>query len=260
MMNAEHFESGSFSGSTSRKAKNEVVYIPRVATLSHPLIGAVVSGKLKFANEEQALKRFQEILKKFLIARHQEENLANNKVRLWIKDYEISAEAAEKGFRGNYAEISVILKHKRYSLQAVKVDVELNLHPQKSRPKSDIPDWGDRILRKLQKEHHFATLEEANAIFNQLHEAYPKTSLPGDNQLLMMIYRKAENPKLSIKKYKFKIVVAPEGGYKIIYEENKGKKKVTVNKPDIQNGEAEAKPQAPMGKFTSMVALKKKKR
>ncbi|MEI7669284.1 MAG: hypothetical protein WCJ33_04300, partial [Pseudomonadota bacterium] len=60
----------------------------KIAILKHPLIEAVVQGLYRFNDEKQAIRRLHEINDKFIVAKETQEILSQNKLRLWIKDYE----------------------------------------------------------------------------------------------------------------------------------------------------------------------------
>lgn len=261
----------------------------KIAIVKHPLIEAAVAGLFRFKEHRQAVKRLREINDKFIVAKEQEENLKQNRLRLWVKDFELTPKEVEKGYRGHFVEISVVEPEAgKFSLKSEKLDIPLNLHPQKTRPKGSHPDWGHPVLRRLEKKPLFATLEEANAVLMRLHEEYPNISIPGDNQLLIMIYRKkketSEKGGLPVQKYKFSVVVAESGGYYIVFNEHiPGNKKVDRTTLRKEAGEASHESHAeddveyeqveeyemeedddgsekPSTYFTSMAALKKKKR
>ena len=210
---------------TTEIAGQKPVIQKKVAILKHPLIEAAISGLFRFKEQKQAVKRLREINEKFIVAKDQEENLKQNKLRLWIKDYAILPEEVEKGYRGHFAEISVIeIEPGKFSLKTEKIEVPVNSHPQRTRPKGSHPDWGHPVMRRLEKKPLFNTLEEANAVLMRLHEEYPNISIPGDNQLLIMIYRRkkdaVEKGGMPVQKYKFQVVVGEAGGFRILFNEH----------------------------------------
>ncbi len=200
----------------------------RAATIRNPTLEAIRHGLFRFDEEWQAVKRLEVLKSHFIVAKEQEENVWPPSLTLWIRDYGVSEEEAKEGYRGHFARIVCQkMEDGKFTLTMEKQDVPLSRHPQKKRPPRSHPDWGHPILRRLHKEEVFATLEEARALLMQLHEQYPKTSIPGQNHLYIMIYRREKEPgKLPVQKWKLVIETIPEsGGYRIAVRDNE--KRVT---------------------------------
>ena len=168
-----------------------------------------------------------------------------DKLLIWIKDYAITDEEKEEGFKGNFAEITVTHSDPIWTLLATKIPVPLAKHPQRKRKPLSCPDWGHPVLRAAQKGHVYNTLEEAQGHLQKMHETFPNVSIPGNNRLFTMIYRRPHDGKgPSVKKWILLIKAAQEGGFQIEIKENLKPEKA----PEKQK----------VGKFTAQVQTRKK--
>lgn len=229
----------------------------RLATFDHPLIGAIAEGLFRFVDKEQAMRRINELRNEFVVAKEQKVEGQPYNLKLWIKDYALSEGEIKQGYRGHFAGISIIrLENGKYSLAMTKIEVPLNLHPQKTRPRRSHPDWGHPVLRQLEKNPVFDDVEKARAMLMALHEEYPNISIPGMNHLFIMIYSKdyAKSDAIPVKKYKFTITSLENGKFQITHQENI-KKKNPVVRTVTENAEKPAE-----GRFTAMIKLKRKKK
>ena len=252
----------------------EKVIVKRLATEAHPTIQAVLSGLFRFVNKEDAIERLDAIKTNFITSSRLPKSIEKNATKLWIRGFQIEKGEEEQGYLGNYALIKITQIDGKYTLVSEKQRVNLNYHPHKKRPKERHPDWGHPALRIIKRGAVFETLEEANKIFSQLHEEYPKATIPNPNKLYVMIYsrtpedKRSENDK-TVTKYLLEIKPSREGGYFIEYKqtkvEEKNNKKNERYKTYKVPQEKEAKaPEATQenrqkGYFTSMVELKKAK-
>lgn len=208
-----------------------------------PVMEAVLGGLFHFNDIRDAKARLTYIRDTFLIPKEQPEN--TDSVIVWIRDYALTEEEKNDGFKGNFAEISIVKKGEHYTMQAVKLPLPLGKHPQKKRKAMSCPDWGHPVIRASQKGHVYHTLEEVQEHLAKMHADFPKVSIPGNNRLFIMIYRKPhDGVGQAVKKYILLIKAAPEGGFHIEVQEN--------TKPE------KPKDKAKIGKFTSRVALGKK--
>jgi hypothetical protein len=232
-----------------------------VATEAHPIIDACTHELFRLETDEQAIKRLENIAHNFIIAKKQLEE-DQFSVSLWIKGYSVSKEEKEQGYLGNFATLRYRKTGAKLTIYAEKDEVELKLHPQKKREKQKHPNWGHPLLRQIKKELKYTEPEEPQELFMRLHEQFPETSIPCTNKLYLMVYSKKEGEKIpKIVKFVFTIEVDKKdgGGYKIIYRENNYSPKPTFTPKKPVGGGAPA-PTKTMGKFTSMVNLKKKKK
>lgn len=263
------------AGKAQPKKKKELK--KKIATLKHPTLQAIVDEKFRFEDKESALNRLESVKRHFILSKDQpEENLPDGPyVRLWIKGYSINKKQKVHGALGNFALIGVRKVQKRWTLYAIKEDVEIKKHPQRKRPKLQHPDWGHPILRTVTKDKDdkhtiYNTIEAADAAFQKLHAQYPNTSIPSRAKLFIMIYTKpeseTENP---VKKWVLEIKAAEEGGFYIdaylnTYERKEKKPKPAMPKlknphmesvtPEAASASAE---QQPTGYFASMVQVKR---
>ena len=234
----------------------------RYATANHPTIEGVIYSLYRFFNEQQALDRMNTIREHFIISKEQIDNEYPSIV-LWIHGFDISPEEEAKGYMGNYAVISYHKVDDRYTLYAQKIERPLKNHPQRKRQRSKHPNWGHPVLREIKKQKVYTDVEEPRALLMQLHEEYPDVTIPCANKIYTIIYTRTKNPP--IQKYRFDIMVHPEGGFVIKYEENTyqappGKEpKFKASQEQVVAADAVAKEQPePTGYFTSKEMLKRK--
>ena len=103
----------------------------------------------------------------------------------------------------------------------------------------------------------FFEVEKARDQLIKLHKDYPATSIPTLNKLFIVVYN-AEWKDNAAKKMVFEIKVAEEGGYYIDMYENQHKKPKVPPNPNKEAASEEAA--SPSGYFTSMIAMKTKKK
>lgn len=229
----------------------------RYANVANPHINALVSGRYRFEHEGQAADKLAFFKESFTTARQEDDPSQPDKpcLVMWIKDYALTKEDEKSGFVGHY----VFITPKRmptgiYTLETVKLDTELKYHPRRKRKKERLPNWGHPILRSVKKQKHYATLEEIQLEFDQLHMEYPETTIPGDNKLLLMIFDRQADPKNPAQKYVLKIIPHKEGGYTFEWKLNDYEGRMGP-RADAKKLNAE---EMPPGYFTSMVSLKRK--
>lgn len=233
-----------------------------MAALDDPTIEAIVEGLFRLENEQQAVALLQRLSQQFVICREQEPVSAGGcpTLKLWIRNFGLNDEEKSKGFRGNYAIIRIFWADGRVSLSAEKIPTELKLHPQKERPKQRHPNWGHPVLRASQKKKNYPTVEEARADLLKLHEEFPETSIPGRDKLHLMVYSRKSNPPIQ----KITLLLEPQAdGTFLIGCKDQQKKPVNIPpKPNAGEGgpSEEDKAAAAGGKFTSLVALQRKKK
>ncbi len=232
-----------------------------VATVNNPTIEAIVNEFFRLASKEQAIERLETIKEYFIVSKDQEEDQSDPSVRLWIKGYAVTPGQEEKGGLGNFALVKCRQTPRgKWMLYAIREEVEVNKHPQKRRPKQRHPNFGHPLLRMVKKKTVFASVEEARALFQRLHEEFPAISIPCTNKMYIMVYSRQHegNP---VQKYVLHIKVADKGGFIIEVEENTydgAKKKPVVEMKSAPGTLPKDQPKAAVGKFSSMVQLKKK--
>lgn len=243
----------------------------KYATTRHPLIEAVVEGLFQLETKKQAEARMKELRETFVFSREQVAD-EPEAARLWIRGYGVSEEEMAQGYRGHFGIIRLFEKDDgKWTLLTEKEDVALDKHPQKERPKQAHPDWGHPLLREIKKATIYESMDEAYAVLEKLHVAFPETSIPGKDKLHIIIYQKRENGP-PIQKYNFAVKLA-EGdanGFIIVGEENDyDKKKAEVKKAIASHAEEKIDTaqailpdgeEAVKGRFANMVELKRKKK
>lgn len=246
--------------------KNTLKY----ATMSNQLIQAIVGGHFRFASEVQAKTKLASLHEQFIHSSKRPEGLAPEAVYLWIKGFGITEKDTKQGYKGNFA--VVMFKPAaaksaggvvKYTLFAAKHDVELKQHPMQARKKTSHPNWGHPILKSIKKGKLYKSLKAAEADLQALHEEYPTTTIPLGNKLNVMVYSKKqgeENPDVKpIKKHVLEIKHNTEGLFFIEISDKQEKKAMPVQLPQATTAKAQ-EPQEVLGKFTSMVQLKRNKK
>ena len=232
----------------------------RYANALHAPVAAAINELYRFRDKVHALARLEYLRAQYT---HVSERADwadapgdEPQLLLWIRNYELSPEDELAGYLGHYARITCCRLDDEdgyYSLRAEKIERALKFHPQRKRPQARCPNWGHPILRGVKKGKQHPTLESANAELTQLHLEYPETTIPGENKLYLMIFSREESPAQPLQKYVFEIQHVQGGGFTIESRKNAYKKQVSSRPPQ------EDAP-APLGHFSSMVALKKRKR
>ena len=222
------------------------------ATVGNPTVNAVLKSLFRFANEQQALDRLQQIKEHFVTSKHSAAAESAHSAIIWVRGFDVTENEKSQGYTGNYALIACKQLGDKFTLSATKLESELKFHPQRKRPKQKHPDWGHPILRGIKKKRVFASAREAAQELQRLHEEFPEVSIPDESRLMIILYEKVEGVKSPVQKYKFEIRAIPEGGYFIDYKRN-----IKVTPPKISN---QTGPVTNSGYFTQMVKLKRKRK
>ena len=235
----------------------------RLASIQDPTLEAITEGMFRFAAESQAVSLMQRLSEQFAIAKDQAPVVAGQipSLTLWIRDYAVSKDETAKGFKGHFARVSVKkIAEDKFTLVAEKVNMPLQKHPQSERPKRRHPNNGHPVIRAAQRNKIYPEIEQARVELLKFHEEFPETSIPGRDKLHVLIYSRQFKPP--IQKMTVRIVAVPEKGYKFELSENIKKEAPPVPKL-VEQAKTEAAPDnAPKvdGKFTSLVALQRKKK
>ena len=235
----------------------------RYATTRQPTIAAIMQGTFRFASKEQAMGHIEILQNSFVLSRQSQEE-SDDRVILWIRGYEVTPKEKKQGYTGNYALVSISkVDGDKFTLKATKLESELKYHPQRKRPSHNHPNWGHPILRAVKKKRIYATVEEAQKELQLLHEEFPQTTIPLTTKLYTIIYSRQQEPPAKKFVLEIKVQEGDEGGYYIDATPNEYKNNKPVSKQAPgEEGEDEAteQPSNPQGYFTSMVALKRKKK
>ncbi len=219
-----------------------------LANAKSPIIDAVIHQRYAFATKQDAVKKIQSISEKF-VKSTLAESVAADCVVLWIRDYQLTAEEIKVGCIGNYA---LLYPDKtpdgKFTVSARKLTIEVGRHPQRKRQKSKHPDWGYWVLRRVKKNWRYGSIDEAYADLMQLAEDFPEVSIPGQNKLYTIVYRKTDDDSLPLFRIVLEVEALPEGGFTITCKENTFKRE---NKPGKEQTGAGEQPAEPMGKFAS---------
>ena len=227
-----------------------------LANVKSPIIDAVIHQRYTFSKKDDALKKIEYISGRF-VQSTLAESVAEGCTVLWIRDYQLSESEVSSGCIGNYA---VLYPDKtpdgKYTVAARKLEIEPAKHPQRKRTKSKHPDWGYWVLRRIKKNWRYGSIDEAYNDLMQLAEDFPEVSIPGQNKLYTIVYRKTEDESLPLFRIVLEVEALPEGGFTISCKENTFKRdKQQERKEEDEKAEPEQ-----MGRFTSMVTVKRNKR
>lgn len=112
----------------------------RIASISHPIIHALINRLFKFTTQEDALNYVEKLKSKFIFSRKikTSNNENTHSSILWIRNYSLTNEELNQGYTGNFAEITCDRSDNVYTLMANKLDTPLVLHPQKNEKKRQI--------------------------------------------------------------------------------------------------------------------------
>ena len=227
--------------------KQNLVY----ASAENVVINAIINGLYSFKSEQDAQEVLAGLREKFILSKSTPADSKDSLI-IWIKDFAV--EEGEKGYAGHFASVYVEKKSgKKFTLLAQKIPTDLKNHPQKIVEKSQHPNWGFPILRGIKKGKKYKAVEQATKELRILQEEFPKTSVPGQGKLYIMIYEKAAEGKGgAVNKYVLEIKATDENdGFYIDYYLNKSparKSQPADDKKEVQ------------GKFTTMVALRRAKK
>lgn len=243
------------------QATNEKKAQPRLryANALHAPVAAVINGLFRFRDQAQAHGRLEKLRGQYTHVSERADWAETPSdtpfLLLWIRNFELSEAEEQAGYLGHYARITCCQMADEdglYSLQAEKIERPLKFHPQRKRPQARCPNWGHPVLRNIKKVKHYASLEEASGQLAQLHLEYPETTIPGVNKLYLMIFSREDSPSNPLGKYILEIVNEHGGGFTIVANKNEYKPRAVKTPSDTQV--------APLGHFSSMVALKQKRK
>ena len=237
------------------------------ATTKNPTILAIVEGRYSFLSLQDAEDFLEQIKQRFVVSTHSKEHEGGrHSLYIWIKGYQITEDEKKQNYTGNFALLQAAPNDKgKFHIQISKIESELKHHPQRKYPKQSHPNWGHPVLRSIKRGKIYSTLEFAQSELQLLQEEYPKTSVPTQNKLYLMLFEYNEAlGKKGVIKYVFEIKAAPadkNGGFIIAYNMNKHQK--PRKKPEIGAKDSSAKTTKELkeeGYYTSMVKLKKSRK
>ncbi len=228
----------------------------RYANAKNKHIAAAIQKLYRFETEDSAVDKLKNLAEHFTPAKNQEENPPKPCLIMWIKDFDIAKAEKERGYMGNYAFMTVehLEDEKLYTISATKLETELKFHPRRKRMPAKMPNPGHPIIRSAQKGKTFDTIEEVQKELEKLHLEYPKTTVPAQNKLYLMVFSRKDNPQAPVQKYVLEINNLQGGGFQLEYKKNEFKRRIGPASKENKQEEA------PMGHFTSMVALKRNKK
>lgn len=235
------------------------------AYLRHPAVEALLYGHTQFVSFNLAAEYLEVIRNSFKVSRFQPKEAKAHSLILWVKGYALTEEEIQQGYTGNYALLHPEPRDDSgFMIRATKLPAELKYHPEKKRPKRKHPDWGHGILRQIKKGTVYPTIEEVQAMLGRLHQEFPEISYAGLNFVLIMIYSRAENAKKPVQRYKLEIKPHKDGGFVVDYRlhvpDKNRKSKTPLPGGPAGATPAEPSPEAQVGKFTSLVEAKRKKK
>lgn len=230
-----------------------------LATLKSPIVQAIVGGQYRFKTKEDAMAKIAFIKARFVQSKLAKQDESELSAIIWIKDYELIDKEVADGLLGNFALISLTedTKEKRFYLNAQKLPAAAKFHPKRIRPKQKTPDFGHFILRRVQKNWWYPTIEEAGADLAALAEEFPQVCIPATNKLYAMIYRSAPKGEKPVKRYVLEIKPHEQGGFMIALTDNNYVAKPKPVRKAIPERKTEGETQ---GKFTATEKLKRSRK
>ncbi len=230
------------------------------ASVKNPSIEAALQGLYRFPDEATALKQLEALKEHFILSKHQAPNQDHPSLILWIRGYNVTKQEEKDGLVGNYALLThVQLADGKYTITATKLESERKFHPQKRRLPSKHPNWAHPILREIKKGKCYASVEEAQADIQTLHEEYPETTIPCSGKAYVMVFERADKAQKPIQKYVLEVKIADGGGFYLDIQKNTFvKEQIPLPASQLPAGNA-PNIDAP-GKFASQVALGRAKK
>lgn len=226
-----------------------------LANVKSPVINAVLNRRYVFSSKEHAEAKIDFIQSRFVRSSYGQEDESNPRTIIWVRGYDVTEDEAKSGCIGNYAILYVDeTMDGKYTVAAQKVIADAARHPQRKRKKSKHPDWGYWVLRRIKKNWRYDSIDEAYSDLMTLAEDFPEVSIPAQNKLYTIIYRKMPDDSLPLFRVVLEVEALKEGGFTITCKENTFKRKETKAK------KVEEEPKEQMGRFTSMVQVKQNKR
>lgn len=228
-----------------------------IANLKDPTLEAIAAGRFRFGTPAQAVVVMERVYKNFATSKDQDPIGEDGRpsLKLWIRDFAVTDAEKAKGYKGNFAKITIQPTDKeKFTLVAEKIVSELKHHPEKTRVGKRHPDTGHPILRAAVRGKIYPTIEETRKELELLHEEFPEISIPGADKLHLLVYVREATPP--VKKMTLRIAEVEGEGFKLTLADNVKKKKTPL--PPVV---ASAQTKAPAeGKFSSMVAMQRKKK
>jgi hypothetical protein len=239
---------------------------PTYASIEIPTVAAAVDGLLRLESETAAKAFLANIAEHHIVAREQLPSASKGtSLTLWIRGYDIRDEEDKAGALGNMAVLALKRVGTRWSIAATKLVLPPSKHPQRKYiSRGQHPNWGQPLMKAIQKGKFYQALSEAEADLATLHEAYPNASIPTKARLYIMVYSRDAGGKGSpITKYVFEPKALEDGRFTIDVRLNTGVSKKN-KKPEVtpaSTSAAEAKEKTtPKGKFTAREQIKRTRR
>jgi hypothetical protein len=228
-----------------------------IANLNDPTLEAIAAGRFRFGTPAQALVVLERVYKNFATCKEQDPIGEDGRpsLKLWIRDFALTNEEKNKGYKGNFAKITIAPTDKeKFTLLAEKIVTQLKNHPEKTRVGKRHPDTGHPILRAAIRGKIYPAIEDARKELEMLHEEFPEISIPGADKVHLLVYVREETPP--VKKMTMRIEEVEGQGFKLTLADNVKKKKEPMP-PVVANAQTKAPVE---GKFSSMVAMQRKKK
>jgi hypothetical protein len=247
------------AGTHTAKAGQEQKKKKTLANIKSPVIDAVIHGRYSFSTQATAQEKLDQLEERFVRSSLADSVDESEATVLWIRGYDLTDEEKKQGCVGNYAVIKVEeTPDGKFAIQARKLPIEVARHPQRKRQKGKHPDWGYWVLRRVKKGWRYNSIEEAYSDLMKLVEDFPEVSIPAQNQIYTIIYRKMPDDSLPLFRVILEVEPLPEGGFTITCRENTFKRDQKPKKQEAPSPQGDEQQQ--VGRFTSMVMVKRNKR
>lgn len=162
----------------------------------HPKIRAILAKLYKFDSLKEARQKLYTLKEEFVSSSKYDEENPEDRLTLWIRDFNVSQELIQQGYKGNFGKISIVELRDKYVFKLEKIDIPLKNHPQRKREKQKHPDWGYYILRSyVKKQIGIPILEDARELLSSLYKDYPQVTIKAtEDRLYTEVYSKEHDP------------------------------------------------------------------
>jgi hypothetical protein len=236
------------------------IAVRRIATQQEPAIAAAIGRLYRFTSKRDALAVLAGLGRGFVRAKGAVPPHENGSpvVKLWVKDFELSAEDRSKGYEGHFAHLWVeFLEIGYYTIRAEKVHAPLARHPRKGKIKGKHPNRDNPVMRAVERGKTFASFEEARALLEALHVDYPLATTPTADALKILLFSRdgaKDGKKVPIEKVTVKVKILSEGGAKLVLVQAPAREAAATEgvKP------TDSTPVPSHGKYTALVKKQRK--
>ena len=235
------------------------------AYFEHETVQAMLHSLFRFQSAMQAQLVSNRFADQVILSPKMSDPKDRKAIILWVRDLDVTPEQRKLGYIGNYAKISLLqLPNGKWTLSMLRIDVPLVKHPVKLQVERRYPNNGHPVLRGAERGKTYPTMQAASEALMQMHEEYPEVSVPGVNQLRIMMYKKAGQGETPVQRVELSVVKRGEGVYVITMKIMNARGKAPLDKKKETRAApapVAKKPAAKVeGRHTAMVNARRKKK